>query len=143
MVCRTSKVTSRMRPIVSITHKSKGTGVSRDKEAGAIPGRSLPETAPILPSTVNTFNSVPAPISLALPRSAMLGRSLRVLSAVIPLALGLNPLPDPCALIAGKRWVLPSEARRCLGSFPLSPEVKSNVGPYSPSSLVRAHSKSE
>jgi hypothetical protein len=40
----------------------------------------------------------------------------------------LSPLPaDPCIKVAGKRWVLPSEARACLRSFPLKPEIKSNV----------------
>ncbi|PPQ79960.1 hypothetical protein CVT25_003032 [Psilocybe cyanescens] len=34
---------------------------------------------------------------------------------------------DPCAIIAGKKWVLPQEARACLSSFPLDPLVKANV----------------
>ncbi|KAL1745699.1 hypothetical protein HDZ31DRAFT_35878 [Schizophyllum fasciatum] len=34
---------------------------------------------------------------------------------------------DPCAEIAGKEWVLPSEARACLRSFPIDPVVKANV----------------
>ncbi|KAL1695448.1 hypothetical protein GGG16DRAFT_45350 [Schizophyllum commune] len=34
---------------------------------------------------------------------------------------------DPCAEIAGKNWVLPSEARACLRSFPVDPVVKANV----------------
>ncbi|KAJ3547212.1 hypothetical protein NMY22_g1745 [Coprinellus aureogranulatus] len=55
-------------------------------------------------------------------------RTAWTLVTVVPqLSLGLRPLSDPCALIAGKRWALPSEVRSCLGSFSLSPEVKSNV----------------
>ncbi|KAF8622711.1 hypothetical protein AX15_006802 [Amanita polypyramis BW_CC] len=34
---------------------------------------------------------------------------------------------DSCAEIAGKRWVLPSEARACLTSFPVDPVIKSNL----------------
>ncbi|KAH9485462.1 Peptidase S41 family protein ustP [Psilocybe cubensis] len=34
---------------------------------------------------------------------------------------------DPCAAIAGKKWVLPKEARACLSSFPLDPLIKANV----------------
>ncbi|KAG2015627.1 hypothetical protein CC2G_008882 [Coprinopsis cinerea AmutBmut pab1-1] len=55
---------------------------------------------------------------------------------LIPFAL-CEPIPrsrlptpeplDPCAAIAGQKWVLPSEARACIRSFPLSPEVKANV----------------
>ncbi|KAH6913966.1 hypothetical protein BKA70DRAFT_1260005 [Coprinopsis sp. MPI-PUGE-AT-0042] len=40
----------------------------------------------------------------------------------------LSPVPvDPCIKVAGKRWVLPSEARACLRSFPLKPEIKANI----------------
>ncbi|KAG6919989.1 hypothetical protein DXG01_013338 [Tephrocybe rancida] len=34
---------------------------------------------------------------------------------------------DPCASIAGKKWVLPSEARACLSAAPVDPDVKANV----------------
>jgi hypothetical protein len=39
------------------------------------------------------------------------------------------PVRDPCAKIAGKQWVLPSEARACLTAFPVDPVIKSNVSP--------------
>lgn len=34
---------------------------------------------------------------------------------------------DPCAEIAGKKWVLPSEARACMSASPVDPVIKSNV----------------
>lgn len=37
------------------------------------------------------------------------------------------PVRDPCAKIAGKKWVLPAEARACLTAFPVDPVIKSNV----------------
>lgn len=37
------------------------------------------------------------------------------------------PLPDPCAAIAGEKWILPREARACMSSFQLDPVIKSNV----------------
>ncbi len=37
------------------------------------------------------------------------------------------PVHDPCAKIADKKWVLPSEARACLTAFPVDPVIKSNV----------------
>ncbi|KAI4523458.1 hypothetical protein K525DRAFT_361264 [Schizophyllum commune Loenen D] len=56
---------------------------------------------------------------------------------VFPMALRLLPgaliltsaafAYDPCAEIAGKSWVLPSQARACLRSFPADPVVKANV----------------
>lgn len=36
---------------------------------------------------------------------------------------------DTCAEIAGKKWVLPSEARACISAFPVDPVIKSNVSP--------------
>ncbi|KAF8633353.1 hypothetical protein AX17_004525 [Amanita inopinata Kibby_2008] len=38
-----------------------------------------------------------------------------------------TPIPDPCADIAGKKWVLPSEARACLSAFPVDPIIKANL----------------
>ncbi|KAJ3516434.1 hypothetical protein NLJ89_g1137 [Agrocybe chaxingu] len=38
-----------------------------------------------------------------------------------------SPLPDPCAEIAGKKWILPQEARACITSFPVDPLVKANI----------------
>lgn len=40
---------------------------------------------------------------------------------------GATPVPDPCAAIAGKKWVLPQEARACMSAFPLDPLIKANV----------------
>ena len=40
---------------------------------------------------------------------------------------GAKPVPDPCATIAGKTWVLPREARDCMSSFPLDTSIKTNV----------------
>ncbi|KAG6866095.1 hypothetical protein C0991_008847 [Blastosporella zonata] len=40
--------------------------------------------------------------------------------------LGALPI-DPCASIAGKKWVLPREARACLSATPVDPTVKGNV----------------
>ena len=34
---------------------------------------------------------------------------------------------DTCAEIAGKKWVLPGEARACMSAFPVDPVIKSNV----------------
>ena len=52
------------------------------------------------------------------------------LSLAVCLAIessGANPVPDPCAIIAGKKWVLPKEARDCMSSFPLDKSIKTNV----------------
>ncbi|KAF8806425.1 hypothetical protein BYT27DRAFT_7233838 [Phlegmacium glaucopus] len=38
-----------------------------------------------------------------------------------------TPVPHPCLAIAGKKWVLPREARECLSAFPLDPLIKANV----------------
>ncbi|KAL1704933.1 hypothetical protein EV121DRAFT_204792 [Schizophyllum commune] len=53
-------------------------------------------------------------------------KALRLLSASLIL-VGTAFAYDPCAEIAGKSWVLPSEARACLRSFPVDPVVKANV----------------
>ncbi|KAG6813617.1 hypothetical protein H0H92_009234 [Tricholoma furcatifolium] len=45
--------------------------------------------------------------------------------ALVPV-LGALPL-DPCATIAGKKWVLPREARACLSATPVDPVIKTNV----------------
>ncbi|KAF8967856.1 hypothetical protein BDZ97DRAFT_1801579 [Flammula alnicola] len=37
------------------------------------------------------------------------------------------PIPDPCAAISGKTWVLPREARACMSSFPLDSIIKANT----------------
>ncbi|KAJ7770130.1 hypothetical protein DFH07DRAFT_768685 [Mycena maculata] len=34
---------------------------------------------------------------------------------------------DPCAHIAGEKWVSPREARDCMFSFPVDPEIKANI----------------
>ncbi|TFK20772.1 hypothetical protein FA15DRAFT_673173 [Coprinopsis marcescibilis] len=52
---------------------------------------------------------------------------LTTLLLSIPSISALVPAPDPCAAIAGQKWVLPSEARACIRSFPLDPLIKSNV----------------
>ena len=36
--------------------------------------------------------------------------------------------PDPCAAIAGKKWVAPSDVRACFTSFQVDPAEKTNVG---------------
>ncbi|KDR75803.1 hypothetical protein GALMADRAFT_248517 [Galerina marginata CBS 339.88] len=38
-----------------------------------------------------------------------------------------KPDLDPCEAIAGKKWVLPREARACLAFTPLDPVVKANI----------------
>ena len=35
---------------------------------------------------------------------------------------------DPCAAIAGKKWVAPSDVRACFASFQVDPDEKTNVG---------------
>ena len=52
------------------------------------------------------------------------------LSLVVCLAIessGANPVPDPCAIIARKIWVLPKEARDCMSFSPLSESIRTNV----------------
>ncbi|TFY58144.1 hypothetical protein EVJ58_g6598 [Rhodofomes roseus] len=34
---------------------------------------------------------------------------------------------DPCAAIANETWVSPQEARKCFGSFPVDPDIKTNI----------------
>lgn len=64
-------------------------------------------------------------------------KALRLLPASLIL-VGTAFAYDPCAEIAGKSWVLPSEARACLRSFPVDPVVKANVrfGCYSHASSI-------
>lgn len=51
-----------------------------------------------------------------------------VLSSVLLLALQFRvSAGDPCAAIAGKKWVSPHEARSCMFSFPVDEEIKDNV----------------
>ncbi|KIM40180.1 hypothetical protein M413DRAFT_446340 [Hebeloma cylindrosporum] len=52
------------------------------------------------------------------------------LSLVVCLVIetsGAKPVPDPCAIIAGKTWVLPKEARDCMSSFPLHESIRTNI----------------
>ncbi|KIY53947.1 hypothetical protein FISHEDRAFT_32250 [Fistulina hepatica ATCC 64428] len=56
--------------------------------------------------------------------------SALVLDAFLGLFIGVaavNVPLDPCAKIAGKRWVSPAEARACLQWHPLVPEIKHNT----------------
>ncbi|KAF8061523.1 hypothetical protein FPV67DRAFT_1509294 [Lyophyllum atratum] len=41
-------------------------------------------------------------------------------------ASSLRPI-DPCASIAGKKWVLPRQARACMSATPVDPRIKANV----------------
>ncbi|KAJ7446155.1 hypothetical protein B0H11DRAFT_1746039 [Mycena galericulata] len=34
---------------------------------------------------------------------------------------------DPCAAIAGRKWIAPHEARACMFLFPVDPEIKANI----------------
>ncbi|KAK7057101.1 hypothetical protein R3P38DRAFT_2839312 [Favolaschia claudopus] len=43
------------------------------------------------------------------------------------LVFGLSAAQDPCAAIAGKKWVSPQEARACMFSFPVDQDRKSSV----------------
>lgn len=44
------------------------------------------------------------------------------------LASVLNAKPlDPCAVVAGKKWVLPRQARACMAATPVNPIIKANV----------------
>ena len=36
--------------------------------------------------------------------------------------------PDPCAAIAGQKWVTPSDVRACFTSLKVDPVEKANVG---------------
>ncbi|KAJ7217955.1 hypothetical protein GGX14DRAFT_439051 [Mycena pura] len=46
---------------------------------------------------------------------------------VVALAFGASALEDPCAAIAGRKWVAPQEARLCLASFPVDENIKANI----------------
>ena len=74
----------------------------------------------------------------------------RSLAPLVTLFLALSAIPDagqltiqqsggidPCATIAGKKWVSPSEVRACFTSFKVDPVEKENVSadydpPYLP-----------
>ncbi|KAK7005599.1 hypothetical protein R3P38DRAFT_3326167 [Favolaschia claudopus] len=43
------------------------------------------------------------------------------------LVFGLSAAQDPCAAIAGKKWVSPQEARACMFSFPVDQDRKSSL----------------
>jgi len=59
---------------------------------------------------------------------------LVVLALTALLAVAGESVNDPCAAIAGKKWVHPAEARACLTAFPVDPVVKANVlSPHKPS----------
>ncbi|KAG6832421.1 hypothetical protein H0H87_001581 [Tephrocybe sp. NHM501043] len=47
-------------------------------------------------------------------------------SLAFTLVYGALPI-DPCASIAGKKWVLPLEARACLSAAPVEPTIKANI----------------
>ncbi|KAK7472784.1 hypothetical protein VKT23_000891 [Stygiomarasmius scandens] len=52
---------------------------------------------------------------------------LVVLTLTALLAVAGESVNDPCAAIAGKKWVHPAEARACLTAFPVDPVVKANT----------------
>jgi len=65
----------------------------------------------------------------------------RSLLSLVTLFFALSALPglalpsvkdsravDPCAAIAGQKWVAPSDVRACLTSFQVDPIEKRNVG---------------
>ena len=67
----------------------------------------------------------------------------RSLLSLVTLLFSLSALPglalpsvkdsraaDPCAAIAGQKWVAPSDVRACLTSFQVNPVEKANVGYY-------------
>jgi hypothetical protein len=52
---------------------------------------------------------------------------LGLFSVLAAFAWGVTAEIDPCAAIAGRKWVSPREARSCMFSFPVDPEIKANV----------------
>jgi hypothetical protein len=44
---------------------------------------------------------------------------------------------DPCQKLLKRDWVKPSQARRCLHSFPVDEEIKSNGGWFHLTSILR------
>ena len=54
-----------------------------------------------------------------------------LVSATLVAADGANVLAarsaDPCAAIAGKKWVAPKDVRACFSHFPVDPAIKANV----------------
>jgi hypothetical protein len=64
------------------------------------------------------------------PTSMLLGGRPFWVSLIVCLAIetaGAKPVQDLCALIAGKTWILPKEARDCMTSIPLNASIKNNV----------------
>ena len=80
----------------------------------------------------------------------------RSLVSLVALLFSLSALPslslpttenlrasDPCAAIAGQKWVAPADVRACFTSFQVDPVEKANVGgnhnmplfPFSPTNL--------
>ncbi|KNZ75430.1 hypothetical protein J132_02763 [Termitomyces sp. J132] len=54
------------------------------------------------------------------------GHFFWLLSLGPTLVFGSLPI-DPCAAIAGKRWVLPREARACMSAIPVNASIKANI----------------
>ena len=67
----------------------------------------------------------------------------RSLASLVTLFFALSALPglalpsikdaraaDPCAAIAGRKWVAPSDVRACFTSFQVDPAEKTNVGDH-------------
>ncbi|KAJ7680424.1 hypothetical protein DFH06DRAFT_1265431 [Mycena polygramma] len=52
---------------------------------------------------------------------------LATLSLVLLVSRAVASVADPCAAIAGKKWVSPLEARSCLFSFPVDEDIKNNI----------------
>lgn len=46
---------------------------------------------------------------------------------------------DPCAAIAGQKWVAPQDVRACFTSFKVDPEIKANVRAPSPQCALSDH----
>lgn len=61
---------------------------------------------------------------------SFLGFATAILGATIPI--------DPCSSIAGKKWVLPREARACMSFSPVELNIKAKVTPVSNSSANNA-----
>ncbi|KAJ6625541.1 hypothetical protein B0H10DRAFT_1782971 [Mycena sp. CBHHK59/15] len=51
---------------------------------------------------------------------------LVLFSTIISVALAASA-EDPCAAIAGRKWISPREARSCMFSFPVDPDTKANI----------------
>lgn len=66
---------------------------------------------------------------------AKIGLTVSLVSAALA-ALGTAAASDPCAAIAGKKWVAPKDVRACFTSFQVDPEIKANVSYWYPQYLV-------